>query len=130
MQKAGSTRRLGQLGRLSVNVACNVGVIATNLLLVEKAGVAPPKGLRKLKKYAKDYLPCYFEICTNPLAPGLLDAKLWGYGQRPRAPLAALSSFRLRIESERTSEPNFEGSNLSYGRLVDPKQIDLSIERT
>ena len=75
-------------------------------------------------------LPCYVTISNNPLTAGLLNVQLWGYGRGPKAPIVALSSFRLRIESDdvlNTSGP--KSSLLTYGRILDPSQIDLSIGR-
>jgi pyruvate-formate lyase-activating enzyme len=74
-------------------------------------------------------LPCYMEIFPIPIAPGILDAKLMGYGRKPRAPLSRLSRFRLRAVSQRISKPSREQESLSYGKVVDSAKIDLSIGR-
>ncbi|KAL8824269.1 MAG: hypothetical protein Q9191_005170 [Dirinaria sp. TL-2023a] len=74
--------------------------------------------------------PCYVAISNNSTAPGLLDVKLWGYPRGKRTQIMALSSFRLRIESE---WPIFqsarENTPLSYGHILDSDHIDLSLGR-
>ena len=75
-------------------------------------------------------LPCYVTISNNPLTAGLLNVQLWGYGRGPKAPIVALSSFRLRIESDDVLDTSVPKSSLlTYGRILDPSQIDLSIGR-
>lgn len=75
-------------------------------------------------------LPCYVTITNNPLTAGLLDIQFWGYGRTQKAPITALSSFRLRIESDDLlTAPAHIASGLTYGRIVDPSQIDLSMGR-
>ena len=75
-------------------------------------------------------LPCYVTISNNPLTAGLLNVQLWGYGRGPKATIVALSSFRLRIESDDVLNTSVTRSSLlTYGRILDPSQIDLSIGR-
>ena len=75
-------------------------------------------------------LPCYVTISNNSLTAGLLNVQLWGYGRGPKATIVALSSFRLRIESDGVLNPSvLRSSLLTYGRILDPGQIDLSIGR-
>ena len=75
-------------------------------------------------------LPCYVSISNNPLTAGLLNVQLWGYGRGPKATIVALSNFRLRIESDGLSNTSVTRSSLlTYGRILDPSQIDLSIGR-
>ena len=75
-------------------------------------------------------LPCYVTISNNPLAAGLLDVQLWGYGRRQMSHITALSSFRLRIESNIAAMPPTSTSpTLTYGCILDPSQIDLSMGR-
>ena len=74
--------------------------------------------------------PCYIAISKNPTAPGLLDVALWGYPRGPKAQLATLSSFRLRIESDWPPSGFRErDSSFSYGHILDSDQIDLSLGR-
>jgi hypothetical protein len=78
-----------------------------------------------------NYLPCFLEVHTNPLAPGLLDANLQGYGRGAEASRTILSRFRLKIGSDTQSltESNSPLHSLSYGNVVDPSTIDLAIGR-
>lgn len=75
-------------------------------------------------------LPCYITISNNPLTAGLLNVQLWGYGRGSKATIVPLSSFRLRIESDEVLNTSVTRSSLlTYGRILDPGQIDLSIGR-
>lgn len=75
-------------------------------------------------------LPCYVTISNNSLAAGLLDVQLWGYGRHQTSHIAPLSSFRLRIESnDTTMQPISTSATLTYGCILDPSQIDLSMGR-
>jgi hypothetical protein len=123
-----STHRLGKFGREALIVAGNLAAVAGSKNPAQS--LQSRAQLMKAIDYYPEALPCYIEICTTNLAKGLLDAKLWGYGPGPRAPIAVLSCFRLRAESQENYNPFLERSTLSYGRLVDRTQIDLSIGRT
>lgn len=74
--------------------------------------------------------PCYVAISNNFTAPGLLDVKLLGYPRGPKTQIVALSQFRLRIESDwPTTSLHFNDVAFSYGHILDPHQIDLSLGR-
>lgn len=75
-------------------------------------------------------LPCYITVSNNPLAVGLLDVQFWGYGRGQKSRITTLSSFRLRIESDHLLDSAVSRpSALTYGRILDPSQIDLSMGR-
>lgn len=109
----GSTRVLGNLGRVALSA----------IQTLSDTAAANTKVLREL-------LPCYLEFSNNYLAPGLLDVKLWGHGRGPRAQIAILSMFRLRMQSERPTT-NIKPPQLPfhYGRVVKSDSVDLSIGR-
>lgn len=111
----GSTHVLGNIGRVAVTAI---------QALQDGASVGGSKLIREL-------LPCYLEFSTNILAPGLLDVKLWGHGRGPRAQIATLSTFRLRMESEKPTA-NLEPPQLPfhYGRVLNLGSIDISIGRS
>lgn len=75
-------------------------------------------------------LACYISISNNSLAAGLLDVQFLGYGRDQKSRITALSNFRLRIESDHLSASSTpRPTTLTYGRILDPSQIDLSMGR-
>lgn len=109
----GSTHILGNIGRVAISA----------IQTLQDGSPSSDKIIRAL-------LPCYLEFSNNALAPGLLDVKLWGHGRGPRAQIATLSAFRLRMESEKPTT-NLEPPQLPfhYGRILKRESIDISIGR-
>ena len=80
----------------------------------------------------KNALPCYVEMeikpCGDPFTSGLLYVKLLGYGNGPRAPMATLSSFRLRIASNYSHYVNqFPRPPLRFGQTVEKQKINVPL---
>ena len=119
----GGTHYAGKFGR----AAWNIGVqgISGYAFLHENNAFAS-NNTKALK--LQTTLPCFVEVLRNPLAPGLLDAKLWGFGRGPRAQIAELCSFRLRVQVDNPTVTSSETQlPFHYGRILNPGTIDLSI---
>lgn len=78
-------------------------------------------------------LPCYVQMeikpCHDPFTSGLLHVKLLGYGNGPRAPIATLSSYRLRIASNYSHYvgPTLLHAPLRFGQTIEKQLINLPI---
>ena len=114
------------VGDLSVQETAALGYSATERL--QNADNADDQRAPEIRVMIT--LPCYVTISNNPFAAGLLDVQLWGYGRGQNARITALTSFRLRIESRHAIVAYAKTSSaLTYGRVLDPGQIDLSVGR-
>lgn len=92
------------------------------------------RGLKKGREEATKYpLSCdiYIALFTSKSSefPGLLMASCVGYGNRPGGEPETLARFRMRV-----AHPNIRSNlgleaPLSYGRLLDPDWVDLSVAR-
>ncbi|MCJ1461607.1 serine/threonine protein kinase [Pseudocyphellaria aurata] len=81
----------------------------------------------------QNVLPCYVEMevqsYKDPLTCGLLHVKLLGHGRGPRAPLATLSSFRLRVATNfsHSIDLSLPHPPLRFGQIIEQQKINLSI---
>ena len=123
----GATHYAGNWSRQSANFVTARAAANFASTIVAFKGFDYFDEVRKLK--LKKPLPCYLELRTNGLAPGLLDVKLWGYGGNPDPELKAgvLSEFRLRFETsnkgthsqhQHPGRPSIAyGNNLHHARV-------------
>jgi hypothetical protein len=132
----GATNYVGNVALMTTRSLLATGAIMAAATSSEHSARHQPRqrgrqlgGLKM--QFSIGYLPCFLEIHTNPLAPGLLDANLQGYGRGAGANLAVLSKFRMKIGIATRSLTEFSlwSGSLSYGNIVDSGVIDLSIGR-
>ena len=92
------------------------------------------RGLKQGREEATKYpqsCDIYISLFTSRSSefPGLLMASCVGYGNRPGGEPKTLARFRMRV-----AHPNIRSNlgleaPLSYGRLLDPDWVDLSVAR-
>ena len=135
----GATRLMGSIGASTINAGMNLAEVFLKVLILEenkKRKPNPKQTPGKVKStfakslHLKESLQCFVQIFTSASSQGLLSASLMGFG--PSVPtLAALSSFRLRLETPLApiprSDPRPAHVNLSYGRHVRWGQIDAEL---
>lgn len=120
----GSTHLLGPLSRAA-------GKIAINMATKDYGGQSSQALLDQ-----QNALPCYVEMeiqpSHDPYTSGLLYVKLFGHGKGPRAPIAVLSSFRLRIASNFSHQidPNLPHPPLRFGQTIENQEINLPVIAT
>ncbi|KAF6811739.1 hypothetical protein CPLU01_15054 [Colletotrichum plurivorum] len=71
-------------------------------------------------------LPVVISVLVHNLQDvhsGLLEVKMWGYGNRVRAPLSLLCSFNLRVVSGYQVSEN--GMDLHYGHIIE-KELNVA----
>jgi len=152
-RQEGATLFLGPLGQGSKQILLTpekrhaAVTLATSLVsaVAKKPRPKPPpfkgtyndglrRGLKKGREEATKYpLSCdiYISLFTSKSSefPGLLMASCVGYGNRPGGEPKTLARFCMRV-----AHPNIRSNlgleaPLSYGRLLDPDWIDLSVAR-
>lgn len=132
-----SMHRMSKLGRstgdMTLTVLVNLGLNVASAVVTKgllNLTLNSPSAQFTLLKLVQRHLPCYIEVKRLPLVPGTLDAKLRGYGRGPRAQLATLSHFRLKVEAVPTYTYSIDDQPaLNYAFVLDPARINVARSR-
>lgn len=113
----GSTHVLGPASRFAGQIAVRAAISPAADKIITQQNV----------------LPCYVEMevqsYEDPLTCGLLHVKLFGHGRGPRAPIAVLSSFRLRVATNFSHNVDLSLPHppLRFGEVLEQQKINISI---